>query len=137
MGNLQPCPACGGSGKLWNRNTGTYRNRNTVFYVTCNRCLMRGPMKDSDGDAVGAWNSLPRRFKWVTYDGTDTTLPSEDKTVLVEISFPGHSNTVTFYTVAKCKPSTLNGSIWWERPMADPWEVVVGNRWLPWPKVEE
>jgi hypothetical protein len=126
MDEMKECPWCGSLRVESETAEGTPYFYSAVFCRDCDR----GVRSD---DAIADWNALPRAPKWVEYDGTESTLPPEGKEVLVEISFPGHSRNVTFNTVAKRTLSTLNGIIWWERPMADPWEVTIGNRWRLWP----
>lgn len=87
-------------------------------------------------DAIAAWNALPRTPKWVTYDGTEQTLPNPGKTTLVEITFDGYSGKVTFPTAACLSAKTLENDFWWERPQAGPWKATPGDRWTRWPGEE-
>jgi hypothetical protein len=58
------CRHCNSSktkvGQVWISNEIGYH-----YFVVCEECLMRGPMKISRSSATDDWNSLPRRNKTI------------------------------------------------------------------------
>lgn len=58
---IRPCPACGSSDCIVD-----HRGARGVEFVACINldCGMEGPMRETDDEAIDAWNALPRWPDW-------------------------------------------------------------------------
>lgn len=116
---LEPCPWCGKSDVQYLEPDNPYN----PGMVICLRCVRQ----IRSHDAVAAWNSLPRKTGWTTYDGTESTLPPE-----------GHPVIAILWGSKRPRRAFLVDKKGWA---SDPIRVVldsicIGDRWTPWPGEE-
>lgn len=53
---IKKCPSCRGAARVCQHTISAVR-----CWVQCDACHMRGPLVDTDADAIVMWNALPRR----------------------------------------------------------------------------
>ena len=101
-----------------------------LLQVRC-RCGSSGPFKHSEEDAIAAWNALPRKVKWVTYDGTEEKLPPKDTKCCVELV--GRHHILKAIAWRYDSGGQLINNEYWQEKGAGLSRIVAGDRWTPWP----
>lgn len=118
MDELRECPWCGKSDvRYFEPHNPLHVGR--VVCWSCHRQILAE-------DAVAAWNALPRKTKWVTYDGTEETLPEQETAVIISTNGVVQRACVQRYDE------------YWDfgEDVVGPLKISVGDRWTPWPGEE-
>lgn len=115
---LEPCPWCDSTHvEAFPAHAASYAPS-----VLCHAC---GRAVDAE-DAVTAWNLLPRKLKWTTYDGTESTLPTLEEIVCAKLS---HLSTIAWRR-------DFDGISYWMFQDGRRQMIVNRDRWTPWPEEE-
>lgn len=129
---LRPCPWCG-----HDEPTVDYVSVEEVsqsWGVTCPNCerTVEGAQGEKD-DAIAAWNAIPRAPKWTEYDGTESTLPIDEKLCCVELTgkLLPRRTLAWRYMYDSSGISVLDPC--WQEDGVGLSRIIVGDRWLPWP----
>lgn len=63
MEKIKECPYCFSIDDdiVYIVNRSTMGSATGIFYVYCDECGMRGPVKQTEGEAIEAWNLLKKR----------------------------------------------------------------------------
>jgi len=118
MDELRECPWCGKSDVRYFEPYNPLR----IGRVVCWRCSRQIVAEN----AVAAWNALPRKAGWMTYDGTEETLPATYGPFPVERQ--NSRGKIEHFVWCFTAGNWINS-----RGAVPP---KLGDRWTPWPGEE-